>query len=394
MKKNILSWLTMAVMALALTACGQNKEARGDHEDAEEHAEGDGHDHDGHGSEKHAGEITMTQAQAKEAELKVETVKAAPFRAALQVSGQILSGQGDEQTVVATSSGIVRFANTSITEGMPVRAGQTVAVISAQNIQDGDPAVKAKAAYEAAKSEYERAKGLVADKIISQREFEQARMQYTTARVAYEAQAKSMTGSGVAVASNMGGYVKSRLVAQGEYVTVGQPIVVITQSRRLQLKADVPSNYASRLSSVRDANFRMAGSSEVHSTGSLHGRVLSYARSVTDGSAFVPVTFEFDNVGDVVSGTYADVWLLSARRQQVISLPISALTEEQGLHYVYVQIEPDAFMKREVAIGQTDGQRVEIVKGLKEGEKVVTHGAYEVKLAATSAAIPAHTHNH
>lgn len=108
----------------------------------------------------------------------------------------------------------------------------------------------------------------------------------------------------------------------------------------------------------------------------------------------MPVTFEFDNRGDVVPGSFVEVWLLGRERQGVISLPVSALTEEQGLTFVYLQLDAECYQKQEVRTGATDGDRVEILSGLKGGEKVVTQGAIHVKLASASNAIPGHTHNH
>lgn len=379
--------LLMMIAAFAFASCGSHN--HDDHKEGEEHAEGEhGHEHE------HEGEIVINEKQAKEAGITIETVAAAPFRAAILVSGQIVASQGDEQTIAATSNGIVKYANASITEGTAVKAGQTIASVSAKNIQDGDPMAKAKAAYEVAKSEYERAKALVGDKIISQKEFGQIKMQYETARVAYEAQARNSTAAGISVSSPMSGYIKTLLVAQGEYVAVGQPIAIVTNSRKLQLRADVPCNQAQSLATIGSANFRMAGSDRVYSLDNMHGRLLSYGRSVAAGSSFVPVNFEFDNIGDIISGAYAEVWLLSKEQANIISVPVEALTEEQGAKFVYVQIEHDAYMKREVSTGASNGKRVEIVSGLKAGEKVVSHGAYTVKLASASKAIPGHTHNH
>jgi multidrug efflux pump subunit AcrA (membrane-fusion protein) len=59
-----------------------------------------------------------------------------------------------------------------------------------------------------------------------------------------------------------------------------------------------------------------------------------------------------------------------------------------------VQLDKEGYQRREVTLGGSDGQRVEIKSGLKEGEKVVTKGAIHVKLASASNAIPAHTHEH
>lgn len=384
MRKTI--FFFMSVVAVSITGCG-------------------GHDGHGHssdesesgkevGSHGNHGEIVFTRHQAEEAGLETETVRTAPFRAVMPVTGQILSGQGDGQAVAATSDGIVTFANASIAEGMAVRAGQTIATVSAKNIQNGDPAAKTKAAYEAARSEYERAKALVDDKIISQKELAQIKMQYETARVAYEAQAKSVTGAGIAISSPSGGYIKSLLVRQGEYVQTGQTIAILTQSRRLQLRADAHSTDVQRLAGVTGANFRMAGSDRVYCLDDMHGRLLSYGRSVSDGSPYIAVTFEFDNVGDIVAGAFADVWLLCRERADVVSVPVSALTDEQGTKFVYLQVEPEAYVRREVRTGQTDGRRIEITSGLKAGDKVVTEGAGMLRLASLQAAIPAHTHNH
>ena len=74
-------------------------------------------------------------------------------------------------------------------------------------------------------------------------------------------------------------------------------------------------------------------------------------------------------------------------------MPLSALTEEQGLYYVYLQEEPEIYKKQEVIIGENNGERVEIMHGLKEGDKVVTKGAYQVKIASASGEIP-HGHAH
>lgn len=369
----------MACLAVAAMGCG--------HKHGEQER---GHE----AGEAHAGEITVTKAQAREMGLQTETVAAAVFRAVIPVSGQLVDSQGDEQTVAATSSGIVRFANASVAEGTPVGAGQAVAYVSARDIQDGDPALKAKAAYEAARDEYNRAKALVAEQIVSQREFAQIKMQYETARVAYEAQARRLTASGVAVTSPVGGYIKRLQVAQGDYVQVGQPIATVTKSRRMQLRADVPVGHVGQLAAVTGANFRMAGSERIYRLDELHGRVVARARSVAGGSAFVPMTFELDNVGDMLAGAFAEVWLLAAGRPGVLTVPVAALTEEQGVKYVYVQTEPEAYRKREVATGESDGRRIEIVRGLNPGDRVVAKGAVQVRLAAASTAIPAHSHNH
>ena len=380
------------------------------------------HDHEGEEKEDHSGEIVMTDEQMEKAGVDIETVEPGDFTAVMKAAGQIVRRQGDEQTVSATISGIVYWRNASLSEGSQVGSGQPLADITARHLQDGDPIAKAKATFEAAKSEMERVKPLADENILSQREYEQARLNYQTAKAAYEGIAASKSGSAV-VTTGMGGFIKSLIVKSGDYVNVGDPIAVVTQNRRQQLVVDVPECAYRNMNDIRSANFKATGNDNVYKLSELNGKLISYSRTLPEGSAYLPATFEFDNVGDIIAGSFVEVYLLLKQKQNVITVSNTALTEEQGLYYVYVKKhnhnheahedhehedhdheaheghehkgEEGIFEKREVKIGQTDGVRTEILSGLKAGECIVTEGAYQVKLAASSSAIPeGHNHNH
>ena len=380
------------------------------------------HDHEGEENENHSGEIVMTDEQMEKAGVDIETVEPGDFTAVMKAAGQIVRRQGDEQTVSATISGIVYWRNASLSEGSQVGSGQPLADITARHLQDGDPIAKAKAAFEAAKSEMERVKPLADENIVSQREYEQARLNYQTAKAAYEGIAASKSGSAV-VTTGMGGFIKSLIVKSGDYVNVGDPIAVVTQNRRQQLVVDVPECAYRNMNDIRSANFKATGNDNVYKLSELNGKLISYSRTLPEGSAYLPATFEFDNVGDIIAGSFVEVYLLLKQKQNVITVPNTSLTEEQGLYYVYVKKhnhnheahedheheghdheaheghehkgEEGIFEKREVKIGQTDGVRTEILSGLKAGECIVTEGAYQVKLAASSSVIPeGHNHNH
>jgi RND family efflux transporter MFP subunit len=359
-------------------------------ETATEHFEGDGHDHE---TEAHGDEILFTVQQAETAGLQTETVAPATFSQVIKTSGQILSAQGDEATIVATSNGIVSFVNPSLSEGATVSAGQAIVSISAKNLPEGEPAVKLKIAYKTAQKEYQRAEGLIKEQIISTKEFEQARSRYETAKAAYEAQAVNLNVNGVRVTSPISGYIKNRLVSQGEYVSVGQPIAVVSQNRRLQLRAEVSENHFKSLKSIGSANFQTSYDNIVYKLSDLNGRLLSFGKASGGQSCYIPVTFEFDNIGDIVPGSFVTVYLLSSPQNGVISIPLSAVTEEQGVNLVYLKIDDEGYTKQEVNLGSSNGDRVQVLSGLKAGDCVVTKGVYQVKLAAVSAVMPeGHAH--
>ena len=232
------------------------------------------------------------------------------------------------------------------------------------------------------------------DKIISAKEYEQIRLHYEVAKATYEGQAHGMTEKGVSLVSPIAGFLKQLLVSNGSYVEVGQPVAVVTQTRHLQLRAEVSEKDYTQLSQITAENFRPSYTSKLYKTSELNGRLVAYGKmALEETSHYIPVTFEFDNVGDIVPGSYVEVYLLTAPEEGVVSLPVEALTEEQGLYFVYVQVCAEEFEKRSVHPGRRNGERVEILHGLHHGERVVTHGAYHVKLASMSTAIP-HGHSH
>jgi RND family efflux transporter MFP subunit len=394
MKTYIISLFIIA--AMLLTGCNSGDKNK-NHADKDahdhEHVDGGGHNHEGETLKEHSDEIPFTKQQAEAVGLELEEVTPGTFSHVIKTSGQILSTQGDEATIVATSNGIVSFIDPSISDGAAVRAGEAIVSVSAKNLLEGDPVMKAKIACETAQKEYQRAEGLVKEQIISAKEFEQSRLRYETAKTAYEAQASNITESGIRVTSPMNGYIKNRLVSQGEYVSVGQPIAVVSQNRRLQLRAEVSENYFKALKSIGSANFQTSYDNVVYKLSELNGRLLSFGKASDGQSFYVPVTFEFDHVGDIVPGSFVSVYLLSNAQNSVISVPVSAVTEEQGLTFVYLQLDEEGYKKQEVNLGQSNGDRVQILSGLKPGDRVVTQGVYQVKLAAVSSVMPeGHSH--
>lgn len=354
----------------------------------------EGHDHGNEASEsEHSDEIILPKAKAEAAGVKVSTIEPGTFEQVIKTSGQVLAAQGDESVAVATVAGVVSFHG-KVTEGMSIGKGSTLLTISSSNIADGDPVQRARIAYEISKKEYERMKALVKNKIVSDKDFAQAEQNYENARISYEALAKGNTKGGQAISSPIGGYVKNILVKEGDYVTIGQPLVSVTQNRRLFLRAEVSEKYYPYLRTIGSANFKTPYDNKVYALKELSGRLLSFGKSAGDNSFYVPVTFEFDNKGDIIPGSFVEVYLLSTPMENVISLPRTALTEEQGLFFVYLQLDEEGYKKQEVTLGADNGQSVQILTGVKAGDPVVVSGAYQVKLASASNAIPAHSHEH
>lgn len=407
-------YIFVGVIGLFLLGSCNNKNEKSHNEhDHSAHTEGEaceGHDHEGESHEGHdhegeeghkeeaegahvADEIILPKAKADAAGVKSAIIQPGDFQQAIKTSGQILTAQGDESVAVATVAGIVSFHG-KVTEGISVARGATLLTISSKNIAEGDPVQRARVAYDVSKKEFERMKALVKNKIVSEKEFAQAQQNYENARISYEALGRNHSAGGQSITAPIGGYVKNILVKEGDYVSIGQPLVSVTQNRRLFLRAEVSEKYYSYLSGITSANFKTAYNNHAYSLKELNGKLLSFGKSSSENSFYVPVTFEFDNKGNIIPGSYVEVYLLSSPIKNAIALPRTAITEEQGTFFVYIQLDEEGYKKQEVTLGADNGKSVQILSGVKAGDRVVTEGAYQVRLASATNAIPAHSHEH
>lgn len=394
MKRRFINMVLLtATMLWGWSSCSHEGHDHAHHNEAEGHTDDDDDDEHEEGHHHSPDDILLSAEKAQAAGVEVQEVKRGIFHSVIQTSGSLQPASCDETTVVATVSGVVSHSH-HISEGMPIQGGSVIYYLNSSQLSEGDQARKVEIAYQTAKREYERAKPLAEEQIISQKDFAAIKSEYENALLAYEAIGKNTSGKGVAVKAPVTGFLKECMVKDGDYVQVGDPLMVITRNQHLYLRVEVPVRYYSVLSQISSAKFRTQYSEDVYDLSKMDGELMSSGKSAVSTSSYVPVTFKLDNDGSIVPGSYAEVFLVTGERNDVLSVPTSALTEEQGVYYVYLQENEHTYHKREVWLGDTDGEFTEIKSGLNDGERVVVRGAINVKLAGASNAIPAHTHNH
>ena len=91
---------------------------------------------------------------------------------------------------------------------------------------------------------------------------------------------------------------------------------------------------------------------------------------------------------------FADVLLATDAVEQAIAVPADAVIQQDGLPVAFVQSGGETFEKRVLELGVRDGNWVEVRRGLDVGDRVVTHGAYLVRLASSAPDSFGHGHLH
>lgn len=367
-----------SALAMGWSGCAHS---HGEHDDehGDEHAGHDGHDH--------SGDITIDPAMAERLGVKFEKVEPGDFSRVIHATGILERPAGDVAEAPAPVAGTVTPAP-GLSAGSRVERGQVMATIATDQVSGGDTEAAARAEAAAAERELSRIEGLYADRLVTAAEYSAAKAAAERARAAL-----SKGGAGRKVLAPISGTVLSVDAARGSYVGAGQAVATVVADGALTLRVDVPARKYKEMQSVTDARFSTDGGEAV-TVASLGGRRLP---SSTSGAGYVSAYFSVPSGAGIPAGSAADVWLLGEPRQGVLSVPLSALSEQQGRYYVFEAIHPHegVYRKVPVTIGATDGSRAEITSGLRPGRMVVTRGATAVRLAEMQSVLPeGHSHNH
>lgn len=336
----------------------------------------------------------FTKEQSWKVNFATEFPQIEPFGQVIKTTAKVQSAQGDEVIVSAKASGIVAISTENVLEGKSVSNGQVLFTISGSSLADNNSAVRyseAKNNFEKAVLDYERAKELAKDKIVSEKDLLNAKIQHDNTKAIYDNLNKNFSPAGQRVTSPMSGFIKQLFVQNGQYIDAGQSIVTISQNKTLVLRAEVQQKYAPVLGSIQDANIRTLHDNQTYTLEQLNGKVLSFGKTTNSDNYLIPISLQIDNKGGFVSGGFAEVYLKTLTNTQAMTVPNAALLEEQGVFFVYAQITPELFEKREVKIGATDGVKTEILQGITANERIVTIGAILIKLAQATGTLDAHS---
>lgn len=392
----------MAAAAMAVTtntSCHNHKgddalghhhhghEAHDEHEEHEEHGGHEGHEGHDHG---HGDEIILEPERAKLMGVKTMTVSLQPFNNVIKVSGEIETSAQGSAVASAPTSGIVSYAP-GIVPGKQVGAGTVIATVKASGISGGDPNALAKANVQAAQKEVERLKPLHDNGIVSTAEYNAAVAALNAAKAAYS----PVAASGRIVAP-VAGIITTLDVKEGQFVDAGAPVAAISGGGALTLRADLPQRYYNEMPSITGAKIKTPYNSEILDITAIGGSRVTSSLPPRAGGAYLPVYFSIPNNNvALVPGTAVEVFLQGAPREKVVTVPVSALSEQQGNYYVYIKVDDEGYLKSPVTLGQSNGEAVEVLSGVHPGDVVVYECVTAVRLAEASGVIPeGHNHNH
>lgn len=381
------------IMMALCQSCHQEKNELA-HDHSHEHHQ-EAHEspdvHEGHEGHNHGGgnEIVLEPALADKMGVKTTVVTPGDFFNSIHTTAKISASSSSSGIVSAKTAGIFTFVK-GITMGSEVKKGQKIGSVNATQVSGGDTNAAALSALNSAKRELDRLTPLYEKQLVTAEKYNAALTAYEQAKTAYSPAA----ASGV-VTSPLTGTITQILVSEGQYVEQGAELATITDGASLTLTADVPEKYGSSASDITSAIILGKEGSQYIDIKDIGGRKITSSNVIGSNPGYFPVVFTLDNTRNLIPGSVVEVDLLCNKSDNVISVPIEAITEQQGSYFVFVKVDEEGYLKSPVKLGRRNGRLVEILSGVHEGDEIVTENVSALRLAETSGAVPeGHTHSH
>lgn len=291
---------------------------------------------------------------------------------------RLLASEGEAQAVEAQANAAQIEARLGIANGAPFAVERVPEVANAQ------------ATVKLQRTEFERAKRLYDQKLLSQAEFDQraaqneaAERQYDMARNTAAQQYQSLLAArarltlaqkalaDTTVRAPFAGVVGERFVSVGDYVTRGTKVATVMRVDPLRVELTVPEQFVSAVATGRAVTFEV----DAYPGETFAGEVRYVSPSVAANTRALTLEAIVPNGhGRLKPGFFATAQIEQAAMLPGLLVPAAAVRTVSGTARVFV-ITGDRVEERVVMVGQVVGERVEITSGLAKGERVVATGA-------------------
>jgi membrane fusion protein, heavy metal efflux system len=195
-----------------------------------------------------------------------------------------------------------------------------------------------------------------------------------------EQQGKPITPE-LAVRAPIGGTIVQKLVLPGQFIQAGMTACFMLSDvstvwvQGHVFDRDLPSVRVGDEVDLTNAAFKQT----------FHGKISYIGAYLDPATRTTPVRIATQNLqGFLKKDMFVNAVIHTGIRNNIIVVPLAAvLRDAQNEPLVYVQSEPGKFAQRSVQIGASQNGEIEIVSGLREGEKVVSDGSLFLQFATS-----------
>jgi cobalt-zinc-cadmium efflux system membrane fusion protein len=330
---------------------------------------------------------------APELQKQIEVMKVgdAEIRELLRIPGSI---QVDEQRMARIGSPVTgRITEISVVLGQMVKKGQVLAVVNSTELAQNQLAyIKALQQINLQSKAVDRAKVLLEADVISAAELQRREAELSGARADLVAARNQLLVLGMSNASinklshsaqmdtfshvtaRLAGTVISRKINVGQVVQPADELFVVADLSRVMAVAEVPERQIDLIEVGQEVDIEIPALNDKP----IKGKLIYVADVVNPQTRTVTVRSEIKNFNHEIKPEMLVSMLVQSKPISRLSVPVQAIVRENDKDHVFVQIGPNKYRLREVAVGDDFQGMVAIENGLETGETIVSEGAFHL----------------
>jgi len=335
----------------------------------------------------------FTIPQDQMSHVQVMTLAPLPLKRLLRLTGNV-SFNGFKTTPVITPVG-GPVSRILVVPGEHVRQGQTLLTISSPDYSQMRAAyLKARDTYRVADKNYARAQDLYAHNAIAERDLLQAESDRNQAKADLDASEEALKILGITnpgdlehmpsspeipLLSPFAGVGTERDVSPGQLLQAGiTQAFVISDMSTVWILANVYED---------DVAFIHVGDPVAVTTGSypdtFQGTISFLSPALDPNTRTLQARIVVENTGEKLKNNMYCVAMVTAGKiQNAIAVPDAAvLRDDENQPFVYIETSPNTFGRRPVDIGESEGGKTQVLKGLSAGDNVVGNGSLFLQFA-------------
>ena len=381
----VLILITVLVsLAIWLSSKKTESEGRGYDEGNAEQSDKDSSE-EGHAEE---GEIQLTSQQMVEQGLKVAVASTGLVEKLTTLPGKLVVNTDQQAHISPNFSGYVEQVNVAL--GQSVQKGQTLAVLIVPELIDQQANLRmAQANLDLARKDYQREQQLWSQGISAKQDYQRAENAYRQAQITVQSSQARLNALGASGNNNgrflikapISGVISKKDIVVGENVQLADQLFVIENLKDLWLEFNLPNTSNIHLQVGQILNFKTNGSDQnyqakvqtLNSQADLQtGRLQVRAKVTTQADVLRPNVLVNVFVTDAQAKTALRVQKKAL--QQVEGKPVVFVIESEEKGLVHLKAQPI-----EVGVSSQDGQWLEVISGLTEGQKYIADGSFLLK---------------
>ncbi|MFA6812323.1 MAG: efflux RND transporter periplasmic adaptor subunit [Bacteroidaceae bacterium] len=274
-----------------------------------------------------------------------------------------------------------------VTKGTKVNKGQLLLNISdndlqAKQAQAQSMVEQAQAAYDVAAKDEARFSRLLQRESCSQKEYEQANLQYKSRKAQLAAARQGVkeveaNRSYTQIHAPFSGVVTNIVADQGSLASPGMPLITIEKSGDMVIQTQLSEQNIDKVQAGMKANVFVEAAHQKF-TASVSER--SHSSIATGGQYKVTLNIPSNIQKELLSGMHANVTFAFSKEEYKsylnssptsLWIPTNLLVNEEGLHGVYIASPDNVAVLHWLRLGKTNGEQVEVLSGINKNDRII-----------------------